>query len=407
MSRRQAPGERSLPRKAVIAAALPVALFAAVIAQLTGANRLPLPGGDAPDLVLLLVTAVAVRAAPLTGALVGFAGGLALDVAPPQTHYAGENALIFCLAGYAAAWVGAAVEDGSGDRPAHIFQVPRTELTVMAAAAAAGEAGKAALGLLLSDPNVTGPAIRHVLPGAVLYDLLLSPVMLWLASLVAGRPASTHVPRPEFAAAGRLAAVFRLASAGAAPHLRLAGSGPVHRGPSLARREPRLRLSDARSRSFARTNGAGSPTALPLLAGGRASKLNFSSYGYGRSRYGRSGHGRSGSPGSGASPYAPAARLAKSPPRGWLSRNRATGPAPVRRRTPSRGWLRSARSAPSPGLGLRVRSSPPRGWLRSSTRSLARPNWYASAPSGKWLRRRRHPWHRRGRRLLAMVGGRR
>jgi rod shape-determining protein MreD len=103
MSRGQAPGERSLVRKTLIAAALPLALLAAVIVQLTVVNRLPLPGGDGPDLVLLLVTAVAVRATPPTGAIVGFAGGLALDVAPPQTHYAGEYALVFCLAGYAPA----------------------------------------------------------------------------------------------------------------------------------------------------------------------------------------------------------------------------------------------------------------------------------------------------------------
>jgi len=344
MSRRQAPGERSPARKAVIAAVLPLGLLAAVIAQLTVVNRLPLPGGDAPDLVLLLVTAVAVLATPMTGALAGFAGGLALDVAPPAAHYAGEYALVFCLAGYGAARVGAVVHDGtdSEDRSA------AASLAVMAAATAAGEAGKAALGLLLSDPDVTGPAIRHVLPGAVLYDLVLTPVTLWLVSLAAGRPAHEHGQRPEFAAAGRLTAVFRLASAGAVPHLRLAGSGPVHQGPSLARREPKLRLSDVRSRSVARTNGAGSPTALPLLAGGRAAKLNFASH---------------------------------------SSRDRVTRPAAVRRKTPSRGWIRSSR------------------------RSLARPNWYASAPSGKWLRRGRRPWHRRGKRyrtrLLAIVGGRR
>ena len=54
-------GERSALRKTLVAAALPVALFAAVIVQLTVVNRLPLPGGDAPDLVLLLVAAIAVR----------------------------------------------------------------------------------------------------------------------------------------------------------------------------------------------------------------------------------------------------------------------------------------------------------------------------------------------------------
>jgi rod shape-determining protein MreD len=391
------PGERSAVRKAAIVAALPLALVAAVIAQLTVVNRLSLPGGDAPDLVLLLVTAVAVLASPLTGALAGFAGGLALDVAPPQAHYAGEYALVFCLTGYAAARASAAVREGPGDRSPHIFQVPRTELTVMAAAAAVGEAGKAAIGLLLSDPNVTGPAIRQVLPGAVLYDLLLAPVTLWLVSLVAGRAVPDVAQAPAFAPAGRLGAVFRLASAGAVPRLRLAGSGPNHQGPSWARRQPKLRLSGARARSvFGGTNRPASGLAQPLLAGGRASKLNFAS------------HGRAGSLNGRAAPYASAPRPGKSPSKGWLRRDRATGRAPVRRKTPSRGWLRSTRTAALPGLGRRpVRRSPSRGWLRSSRRSLARPNRYASAPSGRWLRRSRHPWRRRGKRFLALVGGRR
>jgi rod shape-determining protein MreD len=360
------PGERPAARKAVIAATLPLALVAAVIAQLTVVNRLSLPGGDAPDLVLLLVTAVAVLARPLTGALAGFAGGLALDVAPPQAHYAGEYALVFCLTGYAAARASAAAREGQGDRS------PATSLTVMAAATAVGEAGKAAIGLLLSDPNVTGPAIRQVLPGAVLYDLLLIPVTFWLVSLPAGRPAPEVAQGPAFASAGRLGAVFRLASAGAVPRLRLAGSGPDHQGPSWSRREPKLRLSDARSRSiFGGTNRTVSGIAPPLLAGGRASKLNFASY------------GRAGALNGRAAPYASAPRPGKSPSKGWLRRDLAAGRAPVRRKTPSRGWLRSSRRPP------------------------ARPNRYASGPSAKWLRRSRHPWRRRGKRFLAIIGGRR
>ena len=82
-------------------------LLAAVVVQLTVVNRLPLPAA-APDLVLLAVTAIAVCTSPLAGTLAGFAGGLALDVAPPASHYAGEYALIFCLAGYGAARAGRA-----------------------------------------------------------------------------------------------------------------------------------------------------------------------------------------------------------------------------------------------------------------------------------------------------------
>jgi rod shape-determining protein MreD len=271
---RRAPGERSRGRQAVIAVTVPLGLLTALVLQLTVVNRLPLPGGDRPDLVLVLVAAVAARAPALTGALAGFTGGLALDLAPPQAHYAGEYALVFCLAGYGAARAGARADDGGGGRPA------LTSVVIVAAAALAGEAGKAALGLLLSDPDVTGPAIRHVLPGSVLYDLLLSPVAVALVAVTAGRPAAVaRVLRPEFAAATRLSAVFRPASAGAAPGLRLAGSGPVHRRPSWARAQPKLRLSRARTRSsLARTNAAGSPSALPFLAGGRAARLHFSAH---------------------------------------------------------------------------------------------------------------------------------
>ena len=267
----QFASEPSPWRKALVVAALPVALFAAVVVQLTVVNRLPLPGGTAPDLVLLLVTAVAVSTGPMTGLLTGFAGGLALDIAPPATHYAGEYALVFCLAGYFAARIAAASAATTGERN------PWVELGAMAAATAAGEAGKAGLGLLLSDPDVTGPAIKHVLPGAIAWDLLLTPFAFFLVSWVAGlaRPVAERAPRPEFVGAQRLAAVFRLASAGAAPNLRLAGSGRSSPTDRPARRVPKLRLADARSRSLVRTDPGGSGTAPPTLAGGRTAKLNF------------------------------------------------------------------------------------------------------------------------------------
>ena len=246
----QFASEPSPWRKALVVAALPVALFAAVVVQLTVVNRLPLPGGTAPDLVLLLVTAVAVSTSPMTGLLTGFAGGLALDIAPPATHYAGEYALVFCLAGYFAARIAAASAATTGERN------PWVELGAMAAATAAGEAGKAGLGLLLSDPDVTGPAIKHVLPGAIAWDLLLTPFAFFLVSWVAGlaRPVAERAPRPEFVGAKRLAAVFRSASAGAAPNLRLAGTGAKFTDDRPARRVPKLRLADARSKSLVRTD---------------------------------------------------------------------------------------------------------------------------------------------------------
>jgi rod shape-determining protein MreD len=403
------------------AVAVPVFLVLAVVGQLAVVNRAPLPGGVAPDLVLLVVTAAAVTTGPMPGTLAGFAGGLALDVAPPGERLAGEYALIFCLVGYLCGRIMVAVGEATGERPAV------TALTVMAFGAAAGEAGKAALGRMLSDPSVTMPAIRHVLPGAVVYDLLLCPFVLWLVSVAVRRPAPEAAPRLEFSRAQRLAGAFRPASTGAAPRLRLAGSTP-RLVPSPVRAEPKLRLSGASSPALARTQVASSParTALP---GGRALKLNFAGAGRGSSLGGASAF-RPPPPRPGRSPgkgwlRADRTQLAAvtairrtSPPKGWLRAARLVAASAPHRKSPGKGWLRPAKPAPaphrkSPGKGwLRPaksapaprRKSPGKGWLRPA--KPAKSNWYTRGPSGRWLRRDRSPW-RRHRRPQQFVGGRR
>jgi rod shape-determining protein MreD len=430
--------------------AVPVALAAAVIAQLAVVNRLPLPGGTGPDLVLLVVVAVAVSTGPTTGMLAGFAGGLALDVAPPASHLAGEYALVFCLVGYACGRARKAITHAAGELTMW------AALVLMAVGIAVGEAGKVALGLMLSDPNVTGPAVKHLLPVAIFYDLLLCPFVLWLVSVVLRRPAPAGAPRPELT---QIAAAFRVASAGsvgAVPKLRLAGSTPLPARPP-ARQEPKLRLSG--------TSAAFSP-AQPTVSGGRPVKLNFSqaSPAAGKPR-------QSTSPGKGwvraARPSGQAAPRRSSPGKGWLRVTRPTGspvsnlsspgkgwlragppavtPAP-KFRSPGKGWLVAGRPAAaaapkftspgkSPGKGwLRAgrpavaatpkRSSPPKGWIRqakpvppprrkSPGRGWLRPakpasrNVYAKSPSTRWVRHSHSPWPGRRRRLLALMGGRR
>ncbi|TVZ02820.1 rod shape-determining protein MreD [Trebonia kvetii] len=281
--------EPTAAKRTLTGLALVAILLAAVVLQLTVVNRLPLPAAY-PDLVLLAVTAIAVCTSPLPGTLAGFAGGLALDVAPPASHYAGEYALVFCLAGYGAARAVRAIYDLTGERD------PLTMFTVMAVAAAAGEAGKAALGMLLSDPDVTGPAIKQVLPAAILYDLLLAPLMFLLVARLTRDADAERAPAPEFSYAQRLASVFRAASYGAAPDLRLSGTGanyraPVaprrvprlrlagtgddHRSPSLPRSVPPLRLSRGGAGSIGRTGSAASPGAAIRPAGAGSPSLNF------------------------------------------------------------------------------------------------------------------------------------
>jgi rod shape-determining protein MreD len=374
--------EPSLARKALTAVVLAVALLAAVIVQLTVVNRLPLPGDAWPDLVLLVVTAIAVCTSPLAGALAGFAGGLALDVAPPAIHYTGEYALVFCLAGWGAARVNRAIRDARGERDQVVA------FAVMAGAAAAGEAGKAALGMMLSDPDVTGTVASRVLPTAILYDLLAAPFVFWLVARITRGADAERAPAPEFSVEQRLALVFRSAAAGAAPGLRLAGTGENYHKPPTAGRVPRLRLSDGRAGSStyaAAPGGAASP-----LAGGRTRRLSF-----GGDLPARTGQVRTGPRASRAlgknwlrgatsaalagSPaflaHAAAGRRAsRGPGRGWLTAGTRSGP-PARRasRTPGAGWIRAAGGAGLAGPSVKRRSrGPGKGWIVAG--SLAGPS---------------------------------
>ena len=81
-------------------------LLIAILIQLTVLNNLRLPGGAGPDLVLVVVVAVALTGGPMEGMLGGFCAGLALDVAPPATHLVGQYALVFCLVGYGCGLLG-------------------------------------------------------------------------------------------------------------------------------------------------------------------------------------------------------------------------------------------------------------------------------------------------------------
>jgi len=388
-------------RRIAQALSIPVALIVAVTLQLAIVNRAPLPGGAAPDLVLIAVTAIAVCTGPMTGMLTGFFSGLALDIAPPAAHLAGEYALVFCLVGYACGRVRNAITYATGERTMW------TSLTIMGLGVAAGEAGKAALGRMLSDPNVTAPAIKHVLPAAIIYDLLLCPFAYWLTSVALRRPAPERAPRPEFA---QVATAFRVASVGsfgAVPNLRLAGSTPAAAAPP-ARQEPKLRLGSARSSPSSGTYAASS-TAQPTLSGGRPVKVNFDRHsptvaGAGttalKHRPPRKGWLRAGSSGRSWRPAGASAMRPGSPAKGWLRVKRPGGTPKLTGKSPSRGWLRPAKPLPSPR-----RKSPGRGWLRPA--KPPKLSWYARSPGRRWVRRSHSPWRSRRQRLLALVGVRR
>jgi rod shape-determining protein MreD len=156
-------------RKAWLA---PVLIVASIVLQLTVLNGLRLPGGGVPDLVLVMVAALAVADGPLAGLIIGFAAGLCLDLAPPGSLLIGQYALVFCLAGWAAGRLARAAG-----------RSPFRSVVFMAIVVAAAEALSTALGLALEPAQVTTAEVRQVLPATIGYDLVLCPFVLYLVVL--------------------------------------------------------------------------------------------------------------------------------------------------------------------------------------------------------------------------------
>jgi rod shape-determining protein MreD len=229
----------------------------ALLAQLTFINRLALPGGAGPDLVLLTVVALALTGGPLPGLLTGFLAGLALDVAPPASHTIGQYALVFCIVGYAC---GRLAELGEAS--------PALYVGISAAAAAVGAALHAALGVMLSDPEVTWAAVRHVLPPSLIYDVILSPFVLYAVVRLNGAASR--------AAAGESAASASAGWAAGAAGLSGVAAGAVRQASSSG--TPRLHLGDRRGgeawlSAATRTPGAARPGVQWRPAGQRAPRL--------------------------------------------------------------------------------------------------------------------------------------
>jgi rod shape-determining protein MreD len=376
---------------------IPATLLIALLVQVVLVNRAPLPGDAGPDLVLLTVTALGVMLGPMTGLVAGFFAGLALDIMPPAGHLAGEYALVFCLAGYACGRMRDFADLMEGN-------ATLASVTIMAIGAAGGEAARAALGLMLSDPDVTGPAVKHVLPGAILYDLLFSPFVLWLTALAVGRPARANASDPHRVpprTASQYGAV-RLATAGSAPRLHLGGASTAIAPKFPARREPRLRLAGSTSPALSRTGGGGSPSSRSL-GGRRPVAVNFSSS---SSRDGFLGNGflGGGMPGGSLGPSlfsGSPLRHASGPGKGWLQAGKSGGSlgpsvssgSPLRRASgPGKGWLQAGKPGGAIGPGrARVGMGPGKGWLRSSSGPGASalrvvPDWRRNSPGKGWLR---------------------
>jgi rod shape-determining protein MreD len=246
---------------------LPAVLAAvALLLQLTLVDQLPLPGGVSPDLLLLVVVALALSSGPTSGLITGFCAGLALDIAPPSNHLIGVYALVFCLVGYFCGLVAADLENS--------VLLP---LVASALGAAGGAALYAVAGVFLGNPDVTGQSVRHVLPLSVAYDVLLSPFVLYavaLASRLAARIAGVAVNRGAFTTTPQSAAsASPLVVPGAAPALQ-GGRTPRIRAASNRQRDGWIGGGGwlAASAELARSR----PATIKLHLGGRNSTLPVS-----------------------------------------------------------------------------------------------------------------------------------
>jgi len=136
----------------------------ALLAQVMLVNRMVLPGGGAPDLVLLTVIGISMTRGAAPGAVLGFCTGLLVDVMPPTAHLVGQYAFVLALVGYVAG-------RGAGG------PVTTVVLCVLMAPLLA-----AAVGGLVSDPRVSLATLTEQVPVTIVYTLLVSPIVIWLTT---------------------------------------------------------------------------------------------------------------------------------------------------------------------------------------------------------------------------------
>ncbi|MFG2824270.1 rod shape-determining protein MreD [Kitasatospora sp. NPDC048365] len=154
-----------------------VLLLLALLIQVSVLGRLQLPGAT-PDLLLLVVVGLALVYGPSGGCVVGFAGGLLADLAPPSDHAIGRYALVLCLMGYAA---GLLRPEGGRQRSA------LSALLVVAGAAIVSTLLYAMVGALVGDTAARHVGLTGLVFSALLYDVLLAPFVVPAVMLLARR----------------------------------------------------------------------------------------------------------------------------------------------------------------------------------------------------------------------------
>ncbi|GAA4695712.1 rod shape-determining protein MreD [Nocardioides conyzicola] len=148
--------------RAVVAAA---AVGVALVLQVSFFPHLAWDG-IVPNVCLLVVVGAALTRGPEFAAVLGFAAGLALDLAPPSDHLAGRWALALVVVGYVAGRVRRETQPTAG-----------TVVATVAASSFVGTSVFALSGLVLGDPIGIPQMLEVVLVG-VLWDVVLTPLVL-------------------------------------------------------------------------------------------------------------------------------------------------------------------------------------------------------------------------------------
>jgi rod shape-determining protein MreD len=160
-------------------------LVLALQAALFSALRLPLAS---PDLLLVVVTAIAFAWGPRFGLVTGFCVGLAADVVPPAAHAIGRQAFVLCLIGYLAGRAAEAIK-GSAVRP----------ILCVACLAASTPFLYALLGFAVGDGSLHPGALVPTAVGSAIYAAILAPFVVPVVDRIARRNEPRGIstlPRP-------------------------------------------------------------------------------------------------------------------------------------------------------------------------------------------------------------------
>jgi rod shape-determining protein MreD len=141
-------------------------LLAAVVLQATFFGYFSYDG-VVPNLALLVVVAAGLTRGPELAALLGFVGGMAMDLVPPADDVAGRWALALVVVGYLA---GRVRQDSSRSTVGVLVTVAACSFVATSIVALSG--------MLLRDPAVPVAEALRVIPVALVYDLLLAPFVL-------------------------------------------------------------------------------------------------------------------------------------------------------------------------------------------------------------------------------------